>query len=514
MSDEPFGHREVPQRYGVMDPGQPFNMAVAPPSSMVRPPTRPPVATLILLALNVLFFVAMTLAGGSTHTSVLLDFGAASRSLFRQGEYWRLVMPMFLHIGFSHLLLNSLALFFLGRFVEPIYGYARFTLLYVVSGMGCAALSMAVGRGVSAGASGAIFGIAGALLVTTYFHRDLVGRLWRRPLGTGVLLVAVLADLAMGWLVPMIDNWGHLGGLATGILLSLLIPPPGHDLAPGEVAEEPSQGMVAIPILIVGLAVTGAASHYRLSRAVTRLLEQGERLHQAHQNDRARAVFQQAAQRAPRDERPHDELGLLDLEEHHAADAVQEFKQALSDDSDSEIAQRGLAAAYQQSGDLAKAQQTLEALLGKDPHNPDEQEMVAEIYLEMKLYSRAVDHFREALKLQPNAAVSHNNLAWLYATSEDPKYRDPSKALEHARRAVQLTNWREPTFVDTLAEAFYASGNFPEAVKVETLALAQDPRNQEYRNHMDRYRKAAGAGQPPSSPPEHALPRAPGSMVT
>jgi membrane associated rhomboid family serine protease/tetratricopeptide (TPR) repeat protein len=498
----------------MMEPEQPFPMAVATPPPMIRPPLRPPVVTLILLVLNLLFFLAMTLAGGSTNTQVLLDFGAASRPLFHQGEYWRLVMPMFLHIGFMHLFVNSLGLFFVGRLVEPVYGYARFALLYVVSGMGCAALSMAVSHGISAGASGAIMGIAGALVVTTYFHRELVPRLLRHPLATMILLLAVLADLTMGWLVPMIDNWGHLGGLATGILLALVMPPPGHDVAPGELAEEPSQAIVVIPILLVGLAAVGAADHYRVSRGVTRLLEQGERLRAAHQDDRARDMFQEAARRAPRDERPHNALGFLDLNQHRAAEAVEEFKQALRDDPESELAQLGLASAYQQNGDRAKAEQILEALLGKNLNNPEQQEMLGELCLEQKLYPEAIEHFQQALKLQPNAAISHNNLAWLYATSEDPKYRNPAGALEHARRAVQLSNGREPTFIDTLAEALYANGNFPEAVKVESRALDMDPRNAEYRDHMERYRKAAGAEGPPSAPPERPLPRSPGSVVT
>jgi len=269
-----------------------------------------------------------------------------------------------------------------------------------------------------------------------------------------------------------------------------------------------------IPILLVGLAAVGAADHYPVSRAITRLLEQGERLRQAHQNDRARAAFQEAARRAPRDGRPHEELGFLDLNEHRAAEALEEFKQAVRNDPESPTAQLGLAAAYQQNGDLAKAQQTLEALLGKDPHNPEQQEQLGEIYLERKLYPQAIERFREALRLQPNAAISHNNLAWLYATSEDPKYRNPAQALEHARRAVELSDWREPTFVDTLAEAFYANGNFPEAVRVESIALQLDPRNAEYRNHIERYRKAAGTENPPGAPPEQPLPRAPGSVVT
>src|SRR5271157_5354200 len=121
----------------MMDPEQPFEMTTAPPPPMVRLPLRPPVATLVLLVLNVLFFIAMTQAGGSTNTGVLLDFGAASRPLFRPGAQWRLVMPSVLHIGFSHRVLHSLAHFLRGRLVEPVHGYARFVLLDVGSGIGC-----------------------------------------------------------------------------------------------------------------------------------------------------------------------------------------------------------------------------------------------------------------------------------------------------------------------------------------------------------------------------------------
>jgi tetratricopeptide (TPR) repeat protein len=89
-------------------------------------------------------------------------------------------------------------------------------------------------------------------------------------------------------------------------------------------------------------------------------------------------------------------------------------------------------------------------------------------------------------------AVAHNNLAWLLATSEDEHLRDPQQALEHARRAVELSQWKEATYIDTLAEALYANRSFGEAVKVQTRALALDPHNREYQDHMARYRKAAG----------------------
>jgi rhomboid protease GluP len=451
-----------------------------------------PIVTLVLLALNLLFFILMTLAGGSTNASVLLDFGAASKALFRQGEYWRLVMPMFLHIGFWHLAVNGYALWILGRMLEQVYGYGRFALLYVLSGIGCSYLSMMRSDHVSAGASGAIFGIAGAMLVTGYLHPRAVPRRWGRVFGGGMLPL-ILLNLVLGSIIPMIDNWGHLGGLVTGALLALLIPPPGHEVESGAVAEEPSQAIVLVPVVLVVLSLAGAANHYRVSRVEARLLQEGERLLSARQNDRARAAFQEAERLAPRDERPHLALGSLDLQEHRAGEAIEEFNQALRFDPDSPRTRLGLGAAYQQKGDLAKAQQLYEAVLGKNPHDADQQEVFAELCLEQKLYDQAIDHFQQALRLKPDMAVSHNNLAWLYATSEDPRYRNPAQALEHARQAVELTNWKEPIFIDTLAEAFYANGNFPEAVRVEARALDLDSKNAEYQDHMARYRKAAGA---------------------
>ena len=114
-----------------------------------------------------------------------------------------------------------------------------------------------------------------------------------------------------------------------------------------------------------------------------------------------------------------------------------------------------------------------------------------------KLYSEAVKHYQEAVRLAPNMAEAHNNLAWLYATSEDPSFRDPPAALKHARRAVELSHWKQVASVDTLAEAFYASRDFRDAVRVEAKALQLEPDNRQLKDHMVRYRKAAGMVESP-----------------
>src|SRR6516162_5546893 len=250
-----------------------------------------PLATYFLITLNIVIFGLMTLAGGSTNQEVLLEFGASYGPLFRHGEYWRLVMPMFLHIG---------VLYLLGRILEHVYGYGRFALLYVGSGMFSSYLSMAVGPHIAAGASGAIFGIAGAMLVAGFLHRASIPRRLRRVFGGGILLM-VVANLVFGAIMPGIDNWGHVGGLFGGMVLGGLIRPPQPDLLARPAEEAPSQPVVIIPILIVALAMAATIDNYSKSRVVTGLLQEGNRLRDKNQPDRAVERFQEAARRAPCD---------------------------------------------------------------------------------------------------------------------------------------------------------------------------------------------------------------------
>jgi len=450
-----------------------------------------PVVTLVIIGINVVIFLIMNYAGGSTNTDVLLDFGASFSPYFRRGEYWRLVMPMFLHVGWLHLLGNSYALFILGPILERVYGAGRFTLLYVAAGMGSSALSMSLSRNVAAGASGAIFGIAGAMLVAGYMHRDVIPRRWGRAFGAGIIPFIALM-LFLGFSEKGIDNWGHVGGLLTGMVLAAFIPPPVHSLAPQFGEERRSQAIILLPVIVVGLAMASTAQHYAASRDVMRLLQQGVRLRLAHQDAKALERFQAAARRSPRDERPHMMMGALYLREQQFDKAIQEYSEAVRLMPSAPEAQLALGVAYRMKGDLGKAQQAFESALGKNPTTAEGQRLLADLYAEQKLFPEAVQHYKQALQIEPKNADSHNNLAWLYATCEDPKWRDPRAALEHARQAVELTQWKEAGFIDTLAEANYASGSYQEAVRIQSLALQLDPQDPELQEHMARYRKAAG----------------------
>jgi rhomboid protease GluP len=470
---------------------QPLTSAARPQDYGTAPQRYWPIATLAILALNGLVFGLETLAGGSKNPGILLDFGASYGPYFRRGEYWRLVMPMLLHIGWLHLLVNSYALYILGPILERVYGYGRYATIYVATGIGSALLSMTISNNIAAGASGAIFGVAGAMLVTGYLHRDVIPPRWGRAFGRG-MIPFIVVNLAFGYSVRGIDNWGHLGGLASGVLLALVIAPPGNDLLPGEIAEPPSQAIVALPLAVVLLAMAATGDHYRTSQAVSRLLAEGARFEAAQQYDRALQSFQEAARRAPRDERPHQQLGALYLAQRKYDQAIGEFEAAERVSPGDPQSRLELGMAYRLKGDLTRAQQIFEAVLGKNPQTAEGQRLLADLYADQKLYGDAIAHYQEALRLKPNMAEAHNNLAWLYATSEDLKFRDPQAALAHAQRAVDLTQWKEAGFIDTLAEAHFAKGNYREAVAIQDKALALEPDNREFQEHMSRYRKAAG----------------------
>ena len=150
-----------------------------------------------------------------------------------------------------------------------------------------------------------------------------------------------------------------------------------------------------------------------------------------------------------------------------------------------------LVAAYKRLGDMAHVKAILKEMEQALRPGAESQAALAELFARQKLYAEAIQHYEAALELKPDFAPAHNNLAWLLATAADPAFRNPQQALEHAKRAVELSGGKEATFIDTLAEALYVNRDYQRAVEVETRALQLDPNDEEFLEHMERYRKAA-----------------------
>ncbi|HHW36935.1 MAG TPA: rhomboid family intramembrane serine protease [Bacillales bacterium] len=183
-----------------------------------------PFFTYILVAINLIMFLLLELVGsGSTDLSTLIKFGAKYNPAILEGDWWRFITPMFLHIGFLHLAMNSLALYYLGISVERIYGSWRFLTIYFAAGITGGVASFVFTTQVSAGASGAIFGCFGALLYFGVAHPSL----FLRSMGWNVIVVLGI-NLAFGFLVPMVDNSAHIGGLIGGFLASAIVHLPNH----------------------------------------------------------------------------------------------------------------------------------------------------------------------------------------------------------------------------------------------------------------------------------------------
>jgi rhomboid protease GluP len=161
----------------------------------------------------------MTLAGGSTKTRNLILFGAKINELILQGQVWRLFTSMFIHIGFVHLAFNLYAFWILGSFSEERLGRVRFLIIYLLSGLGGSIASFLFTDAISAGASGAIFGILGALVPYAWKQPQL----WKSGFGKNLIIIIVI-NLILGVLQPQIDIYAHLGGMIIGLILGFLFP--------------------------------------------------------------------------------------------------------------------------------------------------------------------------------------------------------------------------------------------------------------------------------------------------
>jgi rhomboid protease GluP len=192
------------------------------PAPAVRPQAVPvpgvrPVWTYAILAATCLVFLGQwTLGDSFTYYGLKID------ALIRQGETWRFVTPIFFHGGLIHLFFNMYALYNIGPRIERPLGYDLFLVVYLYSGVAGVAASFVMTPDNSLGASGAIFGLIGSLAVFLYRHSRLFGSIGRSMLYNVIFIIVI--NLAISNL-PGIDIWGHIGGLAAGVLITWVLGP-------------------------------------------------------------------------------------------------------------------------------------------------------------------------------------------------------------------------------------------------------------------------------------------------
>lgn len=233
--------------------------------------TRRTPLTKAFLAINIIVFLLMVFAGGSTNQTTLMAFGVKSNAEIAQGQWWRFVTPIFIHIGLLHLLFNSYALWIVGPQVERLYGSESFVVLYVLTGIaGVAGSYFYHPYSISAGASGAIFGLFGVLLVFGFRYRHAIPPDFKRAVGTGVLPVIVI-NLIIGFTIPAIDNSAHISGLLAGAVLALVVP----FLKPGTEPNPAFKTAQVALLLLAAISFFQVATHYNGPRLSVRNLSLG-----------------------------------------------------------------------------------------------------------------------------------------------------------------------------------------------------------------------------------------------
>jgi rhomboid protease GluP len=209
-------------------------------------------ATPLLAYSCALIFIIMVLAGISPidpKAASLLAWGGNSGEEVASGQWWRLITYMFLHAGGMHLLTNSFALFYIGLYLEPFLGKARFLATYLLTGV-CAGLASILmhSYSVGVGASGAIFGMYGAffaLLTTDYFQKTARTTMLRS------ILFFIVFNLLSG-MQGNVDNAAHIGGLVSGIFV-------GFAYFPGIRDQAPASRQVAVTLKMTGIVLAIAA---------------------------------------------------------------------------------------------------------------------------------------------------------------------------------------------------------------------------------------------------------------
>jgi len=348
-----------------------FEPAPPQPVRLTLPLTRP-LLVWGLVGINIVMFIVETLLGGSDNHATLVTLGAKVNALIVMGQYWRLITPMFLHIGLAHIAFNSYALYVLGPEVETIYGHARFLVIYLLAGVAGNVMSFAFTPALSAGASTAIFGLIGTQLAFFYRQRKVLGAFGQRRLINIASIIAI--NVLFGATIGTVDNFGHLGGFIGGLVL-------GWMLCPAYEVEYRADGqpwladrtvllreLPGVILFVVLLVVAAGAATLQQANGPQVKLEQGIATFDREDYAGALPLLEQAARSMPNDAQ----------------------------------AQYLLAADYYNLGRYAEAAPAFETTTRLAPDLPDAHYYLALSYLRLDHRAEAVTHLQQYLALDPN----------------------------------------------------------------------------------------------------------------
>jgi membrane associated rhomboid family serine protease/Flp pilus assembly protein TadD len=374
--------------------------AAAPSAPRIAASRRFPPVTTALVGINVAVFLAMALSAASFSqptTTQLLKWGAnwGPRSLGAQP--WRMLTSNYVHIGLLHILFNMWCLWDLGNLAERIFDGATYLLIYTACGIAGSLASLwwhplVIG----AGASGAIFGLAGALITGLYLGRlPIPKQAVRHTLRSLVIFAGY--NLFFGAVGAGIDNSAHMGGLITGLALGAIMAK--HLTSPAEVRGRWRLGVFAATAVIL----LTAFSSVKRANAYVVPLERGVNELQNNRSDAAVRDLEQAASEKPGEATVLGLLGDAYVEKGEYAKAESVLQRAVQINPDSADMQYSLGFAKLKLGKVDQAIPALQKAAQLDPKDPDPQEALARAYRAKNMPAEAQAAMQRARDLRKTA---------------------------------------------------------------------------------------------------------------
>ena len=365
-----------------------------PPQGTIVTPSFP--ITTALIGLNALVFLIMVLRGVSflsPSPQQAIAFGADFGPLTLNGQWWRLLTSMFVHFGILHIGLNMWCLWNLGRAAEQLMGRVSYLLAYFVSGIFSSIASVYWHpMGASAGASGAIFGMAGVLVAYVKLKKT-PSHLTINSKMLGSLGTFIAYNLAFGAL-PGISNAAHIGGLLMGLAVGAVLPA-------ASASESSRRTRLTLVAIFSAIALLGSAVAAKKLNSQVSELTSAEQLLAQKKTDEALTRLQQLTAREPGFGPGHELLARAYLVKSQYPEAIAELQKAYDTNPKSARYQQELGTLYVQLGMMSAATTFFKSLEEQNPKNAFAHFGLGQISLSKGEYDSAIPEFQRALALDP-----------------------------------------------------------------------------------------------------------------
>ena len=419
--------------------------------------------TQVILGANVMVFLAMVAASGPSLDftgAVTIHFGANFGPLTLSGQWWRLVTYMFLHGGLFHIAMNMWCLWNLGTLCESLYGRGTYAAVYLLTGVAGGLASVGWNpRVLSVGASGAIFGLTGALIASFALGEFSLSGISIKGTRNSLLFFAGF-NLFLGRMFPGIDNSCHIGGLVSGLILGALI----ALLAPEHDRPLRRAGILLFMVLIL----MGSALGIRRWRGFANF---GSAMSARPDIDRMIGQLQKKVQQNPQDASAHYILAHAYFNKRQFSEGENELRRVLELQPQNIQARRDLGAAYLSQSQPEEAHAEFANWLTQEPNNAE-----AHVWLGMALSAEqkpgaAIDQYETALKLDPQAEGVYYKIGT--AQAQLKKYDDAIASYLKEREK----SGDDADLENALADAYQAKGMQRQAQEARNKAAQLKDQN-------------------------------------